>query len=134
MSFNVSTRGFNDIIDITDDVRKEVEKSGKKEGICLVFCSGSTAGITTIEYEEGVVKDLKRILEKIAPMDEDYQHSRMRGDDNGYAHVRSALMKPGMAFPVQGGKLALGTWQQIVLVDFDNRPREREIIVKMAGN
>ena len=131
MKFNTSTKGFTDIIDITPRVLKEVEKSKVKDGICLVFVSHSTCAITTIEYEEGVIKDLKRALEIIAPMNEDYEHCKKWGDCNGYAHIRAALMKPCLAIPIEDGKLVLGTWQQLVLVDFDNRPREREIIVKV---
>jgi len=133
MKFTLSTKGFTDIIDITDKVSKIVRDSKVKEGICLISSPGSTAGITTIEYEEGIIEDLKRILERIAPMSEDYEHCKKWGDCNGYAHIRSALLKPFLAVPVENGKLVLGTWQQIVLVDFDNRPREREIIVKIIG-
>ena len=132
MKFNLQTEGFNDIIDITPQVTKEVEKSKIKEGICLVFVTHSTCAITTIEYEEGAIKDLKRALEIVAPMNENYEHCKKWGDCNGYAHIRAALMKPGLAIPVENGKLVLGTWQQIVLIDFDNRSREREVIVKIV--
>lgn len=132
MRFTLSTKGFNDIIDITERVSEAVEKAGKKEGICLVSCPGSTCGITTIEYEDGLIEDLKRALEKIAPMNKDYEHCKKWGDCNGYAHVRSALIQPFLAVPIEDGKLALGTWQQIVFIDFDNRPREREIMVKVV--
>lgn len=132
MKFSIFTKGFTDIIDITDKVSKIVRDSKVKEGICLISSPGSTAGITTIEYEEGLIEDLKRILEKIAPMSEDYEHCKKWGDCNGYAHIRSALLKPFLAVPVEDGKLILGTWQQIVYLDFDNRPREREIIVKIV--
>ncbi|TET84414.1 MAG: YjbQ family protein [Candidatus Nealsonbacteria bacterium] len=131
MKFTLSTKGFTDIIDITDKVSKIVRDSKVKEGICLISSPGSTVGITTIEYEEGLIEDLKRALEIVAPMNEDYEHCKKWGDCNGYAHIRSALIKPFLAVPVEGGKLALGTWQQIVFLDFDNRPREREIIVKV---
>jgi len=131
MKFNISTKGFTDIIDITPQVLKEVEKSKVKDGICLVFVAHSTCAITTIEYEEGAIKDLKRSLEIIAPMNTNYEHCKKWGDCNGYAHIRAALMKPSLVVPVENGKLVLGTWQQIVLIDFDNRPREREIIVKV---
>jgi len=131
MKFNISTRGFTDIIDITNKVLEFLEKSKVKDGICLISSSGSTCGITTIEYEEGLIKDLKRALEIVAPMNKDYEHCKKWGDCNGYAHIRSALIKPFLAVPVEDGKLALGTWQQIVFLDFDNRPREREIMVKI---
>jgi secondary thiamine-phosphate synthase enzyme len=132
MSFSISTQGFNDIIDITSQVSQEVKKSKVKDGICLIFSSGSTCGITTIEYEEGLIEDLKRALERVAPMNKDYEHCKKWGDCNGYAHIRSALLKPFLAVPIEDNKLVLGTWQQIVFIDFDNRPREREIMVKIV--
>lgn len=131
MKFNISTKGFTDIIDITTQVSEIVRKSKVKDGICLISCPGSTCGITTIEYEEGLIKDLKRALEIIAPMNEDYEHCKKWGDCNGYAHIRSALIKPFLTVPIEDGKLALGQWQQVVLIDFDNRPRQREIMVKL---
>lgn len=134
MRFSIKTKGFNDTINITDQVSELVEKIGKKEGICLISCPGSTCGITTIEYEKGVIEDLKRALEIIAPMNENYEHCKKWGDCNGYAHVRSALIQPFLAVPVEDGKLALGQWQQITFIDFDNRPREREVVVKIAGS
>ena len=133
MKFNISTKGFNDIIDITSQVSKIVKESNVKDGICLVFVAHSTCAIATIEYEEGAIEDLKRALEIIAPMNENYEHCKKWGDCNGYAHVRAALMKPSLVVPIENGKLILGTWQQIVLIDFDNRPREREIIIKVIG-
>jgi secondary thiamine-phosphate synthase enzyme len=133
MTFSVKTRGFNDVIDITERVQKMVKKSGVKDGLCLVSSPGSTCGITTIEYESGLIEDLKRALERVAPMSEDYEHCKKWGDCNGYAHVRSALLKPFLAVPIEDGKLVLGTWQQIVLCDFDNRPREREVMVKVIS-
>ena len=131
MKFKISTKGFNDIIDITDQVSEILEKSGVKDGICVVSCPGSTCGLTTIEYESGLIKDLKRALEIVAPMSGDYEHCKKWGDCNGYAHIRSALLKPFLAVPIEDGKLLLGTWQQIAFIDFDNRPRNREIIVKV---
>lgn len=133
MKFQISTKGFNDIIDITERVSEEIEKSGAKEGICLVSCPGSTCGFTTIEYEEGVIEDLKRALERVAPINKDYQHCKKWGDCNGYAHIRSALMRPFLAVPVEDGRLALGQWQQLVFLDFDNRPRKREIDIKVVA-
>jgi secondary thiamine-phosphate synthase enzyme len=133
MRFSIETRGFTDIIDITDKVQEIVRKSGIKEGLCTIFCSGSTCAITTIEYEEGAIADLKRVLEKIVPMDDNYEHCKKWGDCNGYAHIRSALLKPSFSVPIENGELALGTWQQLVFIDFDNRPRKREIIVKIIG-
>jgi len=134
MIFHINTKGFNDVVDITGKVSDIVSQSGVEDGICLVSCSGSTVGSTTVEYEEGVIKDLKRALEITAPMNDDYEHHKKWGDGNGYAHVRSALMKPCISFPVEKGRIKLGTWQQIVLIDFDNRPRERELSVKIASS
>ncbi len=131
MKFKINTKGFNDIIDITDQVSEVVGKSKIKDGICLISCPGSTTGLTTIEYEEGAITDLKRALERIAPMSEDYEHCKKWGDCNGYAHVRSALLKPFLTVPIEDGKLVLGTWQQIIFIDFDNRTRERELMVKV---
>ena len=111
-----------------------VKKADKKEGICLISCPGSTCGITTIEYEKGVIEDLKRALEIIAPMNKNYEHCKKWGDCNGYAHVRSALIQPFLAVPVEDGNLSLGRWQQITFIDFDNRPREREVVVKIVGS
>ena len=131
MKFQIQTKGFNDIINITDKVSQLVKESKVKEGICLISSPGSTCGLTTIEHEAGVIEDLKRALERIAPMSEDYKHCQKWGDCNGYAHVRSALLKPFLAVPIENGELVLGQWQQIVFIDFDNRPREREIMMKI---
>jgi len=131
MRFSVSTKGFTDIIDITPEVSDIIKKSKIKEGICSISCSGSTCGITTIEYESGLIEDLKRILEKIAPMSKDYEHCKKWGDCNGYAHIRSALLRPFLTLPIEKGRLVLGAWQQIAFIDFDNRPRKREILVKI---
>ena len=131
MNFSIQTKGFNDIIDITDKVKEIIKSSKVKDGICLVFCPGSTGGITTIEFESGAISDLKNVLERIVPMNENYEHNKRWGDGNGYAHIRSALLKPSMCIPVENGDLVLGTWQQIIFIDFDNKPRNRELIVKV---
>lgn len=133
MKFSIQTKGFNDMIDITDKVSEAVKESKVEDGICLIFCPGSTAGITTIEYEDGALKDLKETLEKIAPMDENYEHCKKWGDCNGYAHIRSALLKPSFCCPVENGELVLGTWQNLIFIDFDNKPRKRNIIIKVIG-
>lgn len=133
MRFSLSTKGFNDVIDITGKISQVVKESKVKDGICLISSPGSTCGFTTIEYEEGAIKDLKRALEIIAPMNGNYEHCKKWGDCNGYAHVRSALIKPFLTVPIEDGKLFLGTWQQIVVIDFDNREREREILVKVVS-
>ena len=131
MKFSISTKGFNDIIDITLQVSQIVKNSEVKDGICLISSPGSTCGITTIEYEPNLVADFKEFLEKLAPSDRTYRHDQTWGEVNAPAHIRSALIKPFLAVPVENGKLILGQWQQIVLIDFDNRPREREIFVKI---
>ena len=131
MRFTLSTKGFADIIDITSRVSEAVKKSKVKDGICLISCPGSTAGITTIEYEPELLKDFKEFLEKIAPSDKEYHHDKVWGEKNGFSHIRSALIKPFLAVPIENGKLVLGQWQQITFIDFDNRPREREVIVKV---
>lgn len=133
MKFSISTKGFTDSIDITERVENIVKESSVEEGVCLISCPGSTCGITTIEYEEGALKDLKRILDQIVPMSDDYEHCKKWGDCNGYAHIRSASIPPFLSVPVEKGKLVLGTWQQIVFLDFDNRSREREIKVKVIS-
>lgn len=131
MRFSIKTKGFNDIIDITNQVSQAVVKSKVKEGICLISCPGSTIGITTIEYEPNLLEDFKEFLEKLVPSNRPYLHDQAWGEKNGFSHIRSALIKPFLAVPIEEGKLVLGTWQQIVLIDFDSRPREREIRVKI---
>ena len=131
--FRISTRGHCDVLDITAQVARLVAASGIQTGIANVSGVGSTLGITTLEYESGCVADLQRALEKIAPSDTDYAHNARWGDENGYAHLRSALVGTAKSFPVAGGKLLIGTWQQIVLCDFDDRPRDRQIVVTVTG-
>jgi secondary thiamine-phosphate synthase enzyme len=130
-SFSLKTQGFNQIIDITEKVNQLLKHSRVKEGTCLLFSPGSTLAFTLMEYEEGLVEDFKKMLEKIAPFKEDYEHCKKWGDCNGYAHLRSALLKPFLVLPIKDGALFLGQWQNVVLIDFDNRPREREIFVKI---
>ena len=129
----ISTQGRTDIIDITGEVACIIHKSKIKSGIVCVFVVGSTASISTMEYEPNLIKDIKRALEKIAPEHGHYDHHETWGDDNGSAHVRACLMKPGITVPFENKKLLLGTWQQIALLDFDTRPREREIVVQIIG-
>ena len=130
---SVSTKGFSDIIDITPSVRAIVEKSKVKNGALTIFCSGSTGAVTTIEYESGVLEDLKKAVERMAPSDIPYAHDRRWGDGNGFSHVRAALIGPSLTVPFLQGDLALGTWQQIVFIDFDNRGRQRNIRVLVMG-
>lgn len=132
-TISLSTRGFTDIIDITGEVASVSSRSGVREGQATVFCRGSTGAVSTIEYEDGVINDLKRAIEKIAPSGVPYEHDRRWGDGNGFSHVRAALMKPSLTVPIIDGKLALGTWQQVVFLDFDNRGRTREVVVQVMG-
>ncbi len=129
----VATKGFGDTTDITRMAAEIVDAAGVMNGTVTVFCQGSTGAVTTIEYEPGVIRDLQRTLEKIAPSDLPYEHDKAWGDGNGFSHVRAALMKPSLTVPVLDGKMALGAWQQIVFIDFDNRPRKRKIIVQVVG-
>ncbi len=130
---SLNTKGFSDIIDITDQVDSVTGRSKIQNGLVTVFCPGSTGSVTTIEYESGVLRDLQKAIEKIAPSDIPYDHDRRWGDGNGFSHVRAALMKPGLTIPIIKGKLTLGTWQQIVFIDFDNRRRDRDILVHVMG-
>lgn len=132
-SFRIKTRGNTDILDITGDVKKALKDTTIKNGIANVFVPGSTAGITTIEYEPGLKKDLPAAFERIAPQNIEYAHHQTWGDWNGHSHVRSALVGTSFTVPFVRGELILGTWQQIVLIDFDTDPRDREIIVQVMG-
>jgi secondary thiamine-phosphate synthase enzyme len=133
-TISLSTKGFSDIIDITDSVDAVVGHSKIKDGLVTVFCPGSTGSVTTIEYESGVLRDLQMAIEKIVPSGIPYEHDRRWGDGNGFSHVRAALMKPSLCVPLIDGKLSLGTWQQIVFIDFDNRRRERNLLVHVLGD
>jgi len=132
-TFRVATKGHCDVIDISARVERVVGESGVRDGIVNISGRGSTLGITTIEYEPGCVADLRRALEAIAPENDNYAHNARWGDHNGYAHLRSALVGTARSFPVSGGRLGTGTWQQIVLCDFDERGREREVSVTVVG-
>jgi len=129
----ISTKGFTDIIDVTAEVAGVIDRSEIKSGIATVFISGSTAGVTTIEYEPGLLKDLPEALEKVAPMKKRYYHDATWGDGNGFAHVRAAMLGCSLTIPFKDGRMLLGTWQQIVVVDFDNRSRNREVVVQIMG-
>lgn len=119
--------------DITGPVAARIRESGVKSGIVTVFCPGSTSALTTIEYESGALSDLQRLFDEIAPPDRDYAHNLRWGDGNGHSHVRAALLGPSLVVPFVEGDLQLGTWQQIVFVDFDNRPRSRQLVVQIVG-
>jgi len=129
----VYTRGNCDVLDITAQVERLVAASGVRTGVVNVSGVGSTLGITTLEFEPGCVADLRRALEQIAPANTNYAHNARWGDENGYSHLRSALVGTAKSFPVADGKIRIGTWQQIVLCDFDDRPRERRVIVTVVG-
>jgi secondary thiamine-phosphate synthase enzyme len=131
---SLSTRGECDIIDITPQVAEQVSQSGVESGLVTIFVAGSTAGVTTIEFEPGLISDLKAMWQRIAPKGIPYDHDRRWGDGNGYSHVRASLLGASLTVPVSKRGLALGTWQQIVLVDFDNRPRSREVILQIMGD
>lgn len=132
-TFSIRTRGKCDVLDITDKVELIVAASEARNGIVNVSSRGSTAAITTLEFEAGCVADLQRALEKIAPSNRDYAHNARWGDENGYSHLRSALVGTARSFPLAGGTLRIGEWQQIVLCDFDDRPRDREVTVTVVG-
>lgn len=128
-----TTKGNNEIKDLTGPVDQRLAASRLKNGIVTLFVPGSTAGLTTIEYESGLLKDLESAIERLIPRDIYYEHDRRWGDGNGYAHVRHALIGPSLTIPFNDGKLELGTWQQIIFIDFDNRPRTRKVILQFMG-
>ncbi|HID88242.1 MAG TPA: YjbQ family protein [Anaerolineales bacterium] len=130
---HLSTRGHTDVVDITGEVAQLVRASGLRAGIVTLFCPGSTGGLTTIEYESGVVADLRQVLDEVVPPDRDYRHHLRWGDDNGHSHIRAALIGPSLTVPFVNGRLTLGTWQQIVFCDFDTRPRTRRLVVQIIG-
>jgi secondary thiamine-phosphate synthase enzyme len=133
VSLRLQTKGETDLIDITQMVESSVKNSGISSGIVTVFVPGSTAGVTTIEYEIGALKDFQRAVERIVPKDIHYDHNARWGDGNGYSHIRAALLGASLTVPFSSSRLLLGTWQQIVLVDFDNRPRKRELTLQIMG-
>jgi secondary thiamine-phosphate synthase enzyme len=133
-TFSINTKGNTDIVDITEYVKKIVEESNLNAGIVNIFVVGSTASITTIEFEEGLLVDFKNALEKLIPYDKNYRHHLRWNDDNAHSHIRASIIGPETTIPFENKNLLIGRWQQIVLVDFDTRPRTREIIVSCIGN
>ncbi len=131
--FSLKTSGDSDLIDITGKVANVLKDSGISSGIVTIFVPGSTAGVTTIEYEEGAVRDFQGAIERIAPKGIHYHHDARWGDGNGYSHIRASLLGPSLTVPFSSSKLLLGTWQQIVLIDFDNRPRTRRVVIQVLG-
>lgn len=129
----VSTRGDGHVIDLTARIAELVGEHALDEGQVLVFVPGATAALTTVEYEPGLVRDLPEFFERIAPRDHAYHHEETWHDGNGHSHIQASLLGPSLVVPVESGKLLLGTWQQVILVDFDNRPRRRSIVVQLSG-
>ena len=129
----VSTRGDAQMLDITEEVQAVVGRHGFLEGAALVFVSGSTAGLTTVEYEPGLLEDIPAAFERLAPRDMRYKHEDTWHDGNGHSHVRASLLGPSLTIPFRQSRILLGTWQQIVLIDFDNRPRKRDVVVQLTG-
>ena len=128
-----STRGDGDVIDLSEGVQSVVAQSEVEEGLASVFVPGSTAAVTLMEYEPGGVHDLREALERLIPRQGDYEHNRLNADANSHAHIRAAIVGPSQTIPVSGGRLDTGTWQQVVLVDFDDRPRERTVVVQVLS-
>ena len=133
VQIDLQTRGHCDVKDVTPALREALSKSGLREGQATVFVAGSTAGVTTVEFEPGLVEDLNEFFQKIIPEGPDYHHHDTWGDDNGSSHVRAALLKPSLTIPFAGGQFVLGTWQQVVVIDFDTRPRRRNVILQLMG-
>lgn len=132
-TLSLHTRGNTDILDITEQVTASLRTSGLRVGILTVFCPSSTSAVTTVEYEPGCLTDLRRLFDEILPADRDYAHNARWGDGNGHSHARAALLGASLTIPFNDGRLILGTWQQIVYIDFDTRPRARRLIVQMLG-
>ncbi len=130
---SLQSKGHGDIVDITHEVAEQVAETNINSGIATIFVSGSTAGITTIEFEPGLVSDFKEAWQRLAPDNITYKHDLAWGDGNGHSHVRASLLGASLVIPFQDKRLALGTWQQVVLVDFDNRPRSRQVVVQIMG-
>lgn len=132
-SLPLTSRGNAEVHEITDQVAKHIALSGFKNGTVTIFCPSSTSGVTTIEYESGAVSDLKRLFDEIISPNRDYAHNARWDDGNGHSHVRASLLGPSLIVPFVNGRLTLGTWQQIIYVDFDNKPRMRELILQVIG-
>ena len=128
-----STRGDGDVIDLTDGVAGVVRDSGVEHGVAAVFVPGATAAVTAMEFEPGGVHDLRKTLERLVPAAGDYEHNRLNHDSNSHAHIRAAIVGPSESLPISGGRLVTGTWQQLVLVDFDDRPRDRKVMVQILS-
>jgi secondary thiamine-phosphate synthase enzyme len=132
-TIHIQTQGNGDILDITQEVQKQISNSALEHGIATIFTPSATSGITTVEFESGCVQDLQRLFDEILPPDREYAHNRRWGDGNGHSHARAALLKASLTVPFNNKQLTLGTWQQIVLVDFDIRHRQRSLVVQLLG-
>lgn len=130
----LATSGDGEVLDVTANAQKTIDNSGLRDGLCTVFVAHSTCAVTTLEYEPGCVADLNRVLEGIAPQDGGWEHNERNADSNGHGHARSALMGPSVTVPFAAGELLVGTWQKIVCIDFDDRPRSRRLIVQLLGS
>ncbi|MEW6579798.1 MAG: secondary thiamine-phosphate synthase enzyme YjbQ [Chloroflexota bacterium] len=132
-TLELATAGNGQVIDITDAMQGVLYGTQLQHGIATVFCPSATSAVTTIEYESGAVRDFRRLFDEIVPPDGEYLHNQQRGDDNGHSHVRAALLGPSLTVPFSDGRLTLGTWQRVVYVDFDTRPRQRRLVVQIIG-
>jgi len=132
-SLSLNTEGHTDIHDITDVIEDVLSQSGLKSGTVTIFCPSSTSGLTTIEFENGALTDLKRLFDEILPQNREYAHNARWHDGNGHSHIRSSLLGPSLSIPFVEGRLTLGTWQQVIYLDFDNKPRRRELVLQMIG-
>lgn len=132
-SISLSTRGNADVHDITDQISRNILQSGLNDGTVTIFCPSSTSALTTIEYESGALSDLRRLFDEIIPQNREYAHNERWHDGNGHSHVRAALLGPSLTIPFVDGQLTLGTWQQIIYLDFDNRPRQRRLVLQLMG-
>jgi len=133
ISISLRTQGNADIQDLTDEIADAVSKSGLMSGTVTIFCPSSTSALTTIEYESGALSDLRRLFDEIIPANREYAHNERWHDGNGHSHLRAALLGPSLTIPFVEGQLTLGTWQQVIYVDFDNRPRQRKLVVQIIG-
>jgi secondary thiamine-phosphate synthase enzyme len=129
----ITTRGDGEVIDLSGEAQQIIERAGMRDGLCTVFVAHSTCGVTTIEFEPGCNADLNSVLEGVAPQGNRWEHNERNADTNGHSHVRAALVGPSVTVPFRDGTLALGTWQRVVCVDFDDRPRSRRVVVQLLG-
>jgi len=129
----LETQGDGDILDLTSYAQKAIDNTGLKEGLCTVFVAHSTCAMTTIEFEPGCTADLNRVFERVAPQDDRWEHNERNADTNGHSHVRAAMVGPSVTIPIANAELVLGTWQKVVMIDFDDRPRSRRVVIQMLG-